>query len=279
MRKTLLKSKKSLENDRLIFSKQRFDCMLSPDDDRDYDEKDACIALICDLPKEYISKKTKILDQEKIGSCVAHASSTILSQNDAANFGKYNEYSRGFIYANRSDSDWQGEGMHTREALKHLNHDGVCLHCDFPYNDEYRIVKNKLLENKEELYSKASQYRITSYYRCNNVDEIKRSIYNYGGCLCVVNVYSDFSRDLHNSTSKVLKGAHAMCIIGWTEDDRWIVQNSWGKDWGYNGLLYMDFDYKIKEAWGVIANNQTKPKSAFIRFIFSIFQKLVGLFK
>ena len=48
-----------------------------------------------------------------------------------------------------------------------------------------------------------------------------------------------------------------MLIIGWTKSGQWIVQNSWGAEWGYSGLLLMDMDYPIDEAWGISVNGST----------------------
>ena len=259
-----LKAKYSLDHDREIFEKQKFDCVESIPDPRDWTEEVAYYASYDDvckeiLPDEYIAPKTKILNQQSIGSCVAHALATMLAQGDMKVFGDAFEYSRGFIYANREDDQYQGEGMRTNEALKQLNHYGDCLYEDFPYNETYPEVRAKLEQNKEELFAKAFPNKIVSYYRCNNINEVKRAVLRNGGVVIAIRVYEDFSRDLHKSKSIVPRGGHAMIIVGWTKDNRWIVQNSWGSSWGYSGFLYMDFDYPVSEFWGVITV-QERPK-------------------
>lgn len=255
-----LKTKNTIDQDKEIFRKMKFGFRESPKDERDYNETKANALFVEELPEEFLAKSTPVLDQLSVGSCVAHATATMLAQGDMTNWGKTNNYSRGFIYGNRSDDDYQGEGMYTREALKHLNHDGDCLYEDFPYNEKYPLVKARISKDKENLIAKANPHKIISYYRCYGAEEIKRAIYNYGGCVIGIDVFGDFGRDLHRTKSTTYKGGHAMCIVGWTKDNRWIVQNSWGKLWGYNGLLYMDFDYPIREAWGVICNGSSEPQ-------------------
>lgn len=38
-------------------------------------------------------------------------------------------------------------------------------------------------------------------------------------------------------------GGHAVAIVGYREDDRFIVRNSWGTSWGDGGFAYASPDY------------------------------------
>ena len=35
-----------------------------------------------------------------------------------------------------------------------------------------------------------------------------------------------------------VRGGHAVCIVGYTKDNRFIIRNSWGTGWGHNGFGY-----------------------------------------
>lgn len=238
----------SKKRDKQIFEQQKFTSLLSPKDDRDFNLEKVS-KLIVEFPEEYESKQTEILNQGQVGSCVAHSCASTMMTCEEHSVEKHNNYSRGYIYANRRDTDYQGEGMYPRQALKQLNKCGDVLYDDFPYNIEYPEIKQKLKGIEDELAEKASEHKIVNYYRCYTNDDIKSTIINRGACIICVPVYENFGRDLEKPEGK-LRGYHAMTIIGWTKD-YWIVQNSWGKNWGYKGKLHMSYDYPWDEAWGM----------------------------
>jgi cathepsin L len=40
-------------------------------------------------------------------------------------------------------------------------------------------------------------------------------------------------------------GWHAVALVGWDDaKGAWLVKNSWGKDWGYQGFAWLDYDLK-----------------------------------
>ena len=248
---------RKLDHDDKIFNKQQLtDVTPSPEDSRDYLASTVCpVAAGEVLPKEYEAANTEILDQSVIGSCVAHACASALAAGEEAAFQKHNRYSVGYIYANRRVIDCHTEGMFLRQALKQLKHDGDVLYEDFPYNKSYRAVKKLYEARKEELDKKALPHAIVNYYRCLTVEEIKKTILVAGGAIVCVPTFRTFKKDLKRpGDTDAIRGHHALLIIGWTADNRWIVQNSWGKSWGYSGKLFMDMDYPMEEIWGITVN-------------------------
>ena len=56
------------------------------------------------------------------------------------------------------------------------------------------------------------------------------------------------------SVEETAGGGHAIALIGYTPD-RFIVRNSWGKDWGDKGFGYATDQYAeeaFTEAYGVV---------------------------
>ena len=190
--------------------KRILNAQTSPIDDRDYVANDIVEAI--NLPTSYEAQPTKILNQGSVGSCVAHAISSAMMSQEKNTIGNNNYYSVGFIYANRAEDDYQGKGIILREALKQLHKCGDVLHEDFPYNIEYPKIKSKLTD---DLYDKALPYKIQNYFRCNTIDEIKRTIMTRGGVIVLSPVYGDLKKytDAPKENDKKI-GSHVMLIVG-----------------------------------------------------------------
>ena len=268
-----------LLQDQKIFEKISFgNTQPSPEDDRDFV---ACtpVEVRVEFPEEYLAPKTEILDQQVISSCVAHACATALAQGEENINKSHNIYSRGYIYGNRKSTDAQGEGMIIRQALKQLHNCGDVLYEDFPYNKSYLNVKELISLNKAELARKASKHKIKDFYRCYTDNQIKNTIMTAGGVIICAPVYENFNRDLHTPEIKKVKGYHAMVIVGWTKDNKWIVQNSWGIGWGYGGTLLMDNDYPICEYWGITVNVSKEDRKSFWQRVADFFIAIGTFFK
>ena len=139
----------------------------SPADLRDYDYSMLADAAEVEIPESFeLDYNIPVQNQGNVGSCVAHALMEMKSYIDN------DMYSIGFIYANRSDDDYQGNGLVPREALKHLVKEGDCLKTSFDYNIEYPAIKEKISEiGIDKLYAEASQFKSLAYLRLS-ADEI-----------------------------------------------------------------------------------------------------------
>lgn len=254
-------------------------CIPSPEDTRDYNLETVKAAIRAgskkeELPEEYVTPgNVDILDQGCYPTCVAHSLASLMARCECKlGVEKPTNFSRGFIYANRRDDQSQEEGMVVREALKQLNHDGDCLYDDFPYNNYYPNLKAKLEKYKGELLEKASPYPIAYYFRCTTDEEVKQAIYNYGAAIISIPTWPSFGDGPYVHlpySNELIDGYHAMCCIGWTKT-HWVVQNSWGKEFGENGICYIPYNYPIEEWWGVVINESApnyKVPNNFIKFL------------
>ena len=233
--------------------------IFSPEDKRDYTFTTTGIDLV-ELPEEFMpEKRIHITNQFWSGSCVSHALATTMSYCELKKGLEPNEYSKGFIYGNRNGQNEDMEGMYTRDAIKILQKEGDCPHADFRWHmSDVRIVVNAFKKRETELQEKALPFKIKSYVRLYTIEEIKQAVYQYGACVLCYPTRKSNKTYIEPAEDKTT-GSHAITVIGWTKDHL-ILQNSWGKLSGKNGIFYMNYDYDWKEAWLLIPEDNV-PRS------------------
>lgn len=245
------------------FEKYILGCLPSPHDSRDY-KINKFFAPQLTFPDEYRIPEyiDEVYDQGYVGSCVAFSLKTIKEYQELRERKVWEKYSAGFIYLNRFKRDdgrgshqhtHFGEGMYPRDALKSLQLDGVCKHELFPYNVSFYYYEKYPIPY--EAFAQAKPQRIAYYFAVDTVEEIKTALMQNGAVLFCIPVYENFYNTGKDGIVPIpsgnIKGYHAMVVVGWRKDNRWIVQNSWGKEWGDNGYCYYRFDYPKSEAWGI----------------------------
>lgn len=95
-------------------------------------------------------------------------------------------------------------------------------------------------------------YKVGPAYRLGNETDIMREILTSGPVQATMKVYQDFFSYesgiyMHTPIAELYEsGYHSVRIIGWGEDistdsglpiKYWLVVNSWGQEWGENGLF------------------------------------------
>lgn len=231
----------------------------SPTDDRDYNIKKLTNASITTFPTSFrIPYNGTIKNQMDVGSCVGHSLAYCREIVEAKQSGVFKEFSPGFIYGNRLPSDHQGIGMYLREALNQLVKVGAVLQTDFPYNIEYPAIKSKFTGKEQLLANKAVPYRISAYARLTTVDEIRLALMTLGPVTFGMSVYSEYEKPLglNNNIATPpkrdawIKGHHEMTIVGWREDNTFIILNSYGQGSYDNGYLYIPFEIMMNPNYG-----------------------------
>lgn len=226
-----------------------FGAIPSPADNRDYN-----ISMLTSVPTEFpegfrIEYKGKKKNQ-KVSSCVPNSLSYVKEQKEEK------EFSVGYIYTNRKDTDYQGEGMIPREALSNLLTDGDVEFDDYPYDEDYSVLKPTFPEYKVKLINKSKMHAITAYARLNTINDVKTALMKIGPVTVCYNIFDSFYNVGSDgmvsvpASTESKQGMHEMTIFGW-ENGRWIVLNSWGEDWGDKGYCYIPFEYEFVEAWSI----------------------------
>lgn len=101
-------------------------------------------------------------------------------------------------------------------------------------------------------------YRVRDYCVTPGEENIKRELFKNGPVVAQMTVYSDFlsyKGGIYHRTKGAIKfeGSHIVKIVGWNKDvdgsTQWIIENSWGADWGENGygIVSSKGDTEIQE--------------------------------
>ena len=262
----------------------KYGCKPSKTDVRDY--KLAKVGAI-NLPLHYsIENLPKVKNQKNVSSCVAHATSSILEHYDL-NAGN-NTLSTNFIYGMQNKHcGHEGSGMYLRDACKIVKDLGDMLEQDCSGNDEVPdawSIAETSYQDKDKV-SKASAFKIRSYFTCSSDTDIKRALYNYGPVLCSVKWYDTFNCNADGVLQGEQKGDygyHAVMIYGWNETG-FLCQNSWGTHWGNKGRFILPYSIGVREARGLVDLEDSQivsPKrNAFLDIIYKIVNFILNIFK
>jgi hypothetical protein len=169
-----------------------------------------------------------------------------------------------YNYARRYD-EFAGEdyeGSSCRGALKGWHHHGVCLEADWPYDDQGTLPPSF------GYATRATANTLGVYYRIDlrSITDMQAAIYEVGAIYVSAFTHDGWnqlqkSRGKHNGHDSLpvipfdgkpsQAGGHAFALVGFNANG-FIVQNSWGTDWGVGGfalLTYADWLANGMDAW------------------------------
>lgn len=243
----------------------KLDLYADPVDERDYKLSET-IDVSLELPSsiDWTSKMSSVKDQGSLGSCVGFATAAMKEfqeqvehDKEVAAGKKYkrtqDEYdlSEQWIYYKCKEIDpWPDEeGTSIRCAMQVLNKLGVPCEKAYPYNDAYKGEPEKWAK----LVSKWGL--IDSYWRCNNLSELKTALVDGPvviGIACFLEIFyvgTDGVVSYPSNPSNVL-GGHAICVVGYDDtNSRVKFKNSWGTGWGKKGYGFLSYDYINDFMW------------------------------
>jgi len=233
------------------------------------------------------------LNQGQQGSCVAWASayaarSIIHNQASGAAPDRATAFSPSFMY-NRIKIENSGcQGSYIKRAMDDLLARGAVPFSQFAYTDQDCNARPDAEDEQT-----AARYRIKGSQRLSKsddpnspVDMVAMKQYLSQGSPIVIGmmVGGSFMQDMQGRDTWIPTqedtqmngfGGHAMCVIGYDdykEGGAFQIMNSWGKEWGKNGIAWVPYDafsYFTKEAYAVYPMGQSaeeKPDRFDIRF-------------
>jgi pimeloyl-ACP methyl ester carboxylesterase len=159
----------------------------------------------------------------------------------------------------RRYDEWPGEdysGSSCRGAVKGWFHHGVCLEDLWPYLDQ--AGKANFVEPSDGWDLDAAIRPLGAYYRITTdaIADLQAAIFEVGSVYASATVHAGWWLKETPELEPIRypgnrQGGHAFALVGYNADG-FIVQNSWGPDWGFRGfaiLTYADWLESASDAW------------------------------
>lgn len=198
-----------------------------------------------------------VYDQGYIGSCVANSVSSCYRYEVAQLLGNFNfDPSRLFVYYNArlidGNQNWDA-GTWIRSGFKTMAKDGLAPEVDWPY-DTSKVTTKPV----QVAYTNGKKNIIVEYAKVpQSIDTIKQVLMSGAAISFGFNVYESFEQGNWWYTTGIMPvpksdenilGGHAVTIIGWdNQKQAFLIQNSWGKDWGLKGKFYMPYTFLVSK--------------------------------
>jgi C1A family cysteine protease len=189
-------------------------------------------------------------NQGNLGSCTANALVGALEFLEIKDGEQFVDLSRLFVYYNERAIEGtidQDSGAFIRDGVKSLAKQGVCPEKQWPYHISAFEEKPT-----RACYTAAKKHEITSYHRITSTDEMRICLAEGFPFVFGFTVYTSFESaavaksgvlNLPTESEQVL-GGHAVMSVGYDDtQQRFLVRNSWGADWGQQGYFTMPYDY------------------------------------
>jgi C1A family cysteine protease len=197
-------------------------------------------------------------NQENTGSCVGWASTDGVMRYhlvQAQKLGRNDLVSPRFTwmasketdeYVTRPETFIEEAGTSLKAAMDICRKYGVVPETLLPFHIQTAMYTGP----EDTFFATAAQRKITAYFNLQkDVGQWRRWIASHGPIMAGLNV--DATWDNATATHGLLdtfqpntvRGGHAICIVGYRADRRFIVRNSWGTGWGDSGFAYASEAY------------------------------------
>jgi len=216
------------------------------------------------LPVLEPPKGLPILDQGQTNACTGFSLATVIHGLQARASGEgFSRVSPLMLYAMaRRYDEFQGStedtGSSLRGGMKGWYKHGACEEAFWPTTSTARIPKPSSNPAKD-WRREAAQRPLGAYYRVDtrSVTDMQVALNEAGVLYASAQCHAGWDKPTGPSGPLKLSqipfptgatlGGHAFALVGYTPDG-FIVQNSWGKDWGTGGLAVLTYEDWLEHA-------------------------------
>jgi len=209
-------------------------------------------------------------DQGATGSCVGWASTDGVMRYHLATAGRVGQkqlLSPRWTWMASKETD---EFVQRPETF--IEEAGTTLKAAMDICRKYGVVPDAMLPFKidtmmyggdeDQIFATAAQLRASSYFNLGkNFTQWRTWLASHGPLLTGLSVDSTWDNAtatkgrLDTYKPATARGGHAICVVGYTKDGRFIIRNSWGTSWGDKGFAYATEAYItagfFNESYGV----------------------------
>jgi len=236
-------------------------CNLVPsrDVERDWQFEDAmasgALGVVAALPRSVDLRATwwAIGDQENTGSCVGWATAEGVVRYHMVQAGKLGQaepLSPRFVWMASKETDQfvsrpetfiEGAGTSLKSAMDIARKYGVVTSAMLPFH-----IATKMYTGDENVFFAAAAQRKTAAYFNLKKDlaKWKSWLASHGPIMAGVSVDATWDNatatkgNLNVFQPKTVRGGHAIAVVGYLANGRFIIRNSWGTGWGDKGFAY-----------------------------------------
>ncbi|MGF6979926.1 C1A family cysteine protease [Paraburkholderia sp. JPY465] len=218
------------------------------------------VGAVAALPSSYDLRVPwwAIGDQQATGSCVGWGSTDGVMRYHLVKAGKLGQnelLSPRYTWMASKESD---EFVARPESF--IEEAGTSLKAAMEICRNYGVVTNELLpfhintlmytDGEEKFYATAATRRLSAYFNLGkDLNRWRVWLASHGPILVGVNVDATWDNatttngNLDAFQPSTVGGGHAACVVGYTQDHRFIIRNSWGDSWGDKGFAYASEAY------------------------------------
>lgn len=197
-------------------------------------------------------------DQKNTGSCVGWASTDGVLRYHMVKAGKIAK--PGLLsprmtwmasketdeFTNRPETFIEGSGTSLKAAMEILRKYGSVPEATLPF-----VIKTAMYTgDPNTFFASAASRKVASYYNlAKNFASWRQWLATVGPFMAGVGVDKTWDNatatkgKLDTFQPNTVRGGHAICVVGYTADKRFIIRNSWGTPWGDKGFAYASEAY------------------------------------
>ena len=199
----------------------------------------------------------RILDQETEGACTGFGLAAVINLLNMKRGQSFKASPRMLYEMAQKHDQWPGEdyeGSSCRGAIRGWKNMGVCS------DDDWAFIVNKPSELSIDRAKAARENPLVAYYRLRpNIVDYHAALNEVDALFVSARVHSGWFSPKkgtgHNlaiiQPDPTPAGGHAFAIVGYNTLG-FIVQNSWGKNWGTKGFAiwsYSDWQTTVSDGW------------------------------